>query len=190
MSPDEAHHLARVAQLARGQLTSPLDSRGVAIALLDPCTTTVVQRLSNQEAVVRWRPSDRLTHVVCQPQRQLAISNTAVNNPVAYVPNFAGYTLGRVLGGAVLSLWLARLTGLLGYLFVSWLGIRIAPYGKGFLFLIALLPTPISLAVTVSADPASISLAILSVALLLRLRLTAAMTRIIARRWCSSPPSR
>ena len=172
MSPDEAHHFARVAQIARGELTSPLDSRGVALAQLDPCTTTVVQRLSNQEAVVRWRPSDRLAHVVCQPPKPLQISNTAVNNPVAYVPNLVGYALGRLLGGGVLSLWLARLTGLLGYLLVGWLAIRIAPYGKGFLFFIALLPTPISLAVTVSADPSSISLALLSVALLLRLRVT------------------
>ena len=153
-------------------MISPWDSRGVARAQLDPCTTAVVQRLSNQELVVRWRPSDRLAHVVCQPPKPLQISNTAVNNPVAYVPNLMGYALGRALGGGVLSLWLARLTGLLGYLIVSWLAIRITPYGKGFLFFIALLPTPISLAVTVSADPSSISLALLSVALLLRLRVT------------------
>ena len=46
--------------------------------------------------------------------------------------------------------------------------------GKPFLVLIALLPSPVMLATTLSADPVAISLGLLSVALVLRLRLSRA----------------
>ena len=68
----------------------------------------------------------------------------------------------------------ARIFGLVFYLAVCWLAVRTTPVGKPFLVLIALLPTPVMLATTLSADPVPISLGLLSVALLLRLRLSRA----------------
>ncbi len=94
----------------------------------------------------------------------------ALNSPVSYAPQVVGYVAGRVVGGVLLGFWLARVCGLAWYLGVCWLAIRIAPTGKPFLMFVALLPTSLMLATTMSADPVAISLGLLAAALVLRLR--------------------
>jgi len=61
-----------------------------------------------------------------------------------------------------------RIFGLLGYLLIVWLALRIAPRGRAVIFVVAVMPIAVQEASSYSADGMTISLALLSVALALR----------------------
>jgi uncharacterized membrane protein len=167
---DEARHLARIDQIARGHLVAPLDARQQATGHVDGCLSSFLTRLDYDMSNKRWRPADAFHRPSCGRSQRIELSNVALNSPVPYVPGLVGYVVGRLLGGVLLGFWLARIAGLLAYLGLCWLAIRIAPVGKPFLMFVALLPTAVLLATTVSADPLAISLGLLAAAVVLRLR--------------------
>jgi uncharacterized membrane protein len=169
-SADEAHHLARIDQIARGHLVAPRNADHFATARVDGCLNGFVTRLADSMFDKHWRPADAMRRYGCVQAGTMEISNVSLNAPVSYGPAVAGYVVGRFLGGVLLAFWLARIFGLISYLAICWLAVRTTPVGKPFLVLIALLPTPVMLATTLSADPVPISLGLLAVALVLRLR--------------------
>ena len=73
--------------------------------------------------------------------------------------------LGHKLQLPALPVYYAsRLAGLLSYTLLTWLAVRIAPFGKWLLALVAITPTAVFQAATISADPLSNALALLFVA--------------------------
>ncbi len=58
----------------------------------------------------------------------------------------------------------ARLFGLLGYVGLAWLAVRLVPFGKWVLALVAIAPTAVFQAATITADPISNGLGLLFVA--------------------------
>lgn len=171
MSRDERNHLLRVDQIARGDLVSPLDRTQQATARPDSCLSSVVTGLGVHELHTTWRVGDAAIRERCVRRQRFDVSNVAVNSPITYAPAVAGYMVGRgVSRSAVGGLWGARIGGLLGYLALAWLAVRLAPAGKPFLFAVALLPSALTLAVAVSSDSVPVGLGLLATALVLRLR--------------------
>ncbi|HEY7939106.1 MAG TPA: DUF2142 domain-containing protein, partial [Acidimicrobiales bacterium] len=170
LSPDAPFHFLRIDEIAHGHVVSPRDRAGQAIASPDDCAAGVFTSMFSQWIDNSWHPSDAFHRIPCKARHPIVTSNTALNSPVAYVPAVIGYRVGTLLGSSALGLWLARLAGLATYLALCWAAIRLTPWGRPVLFLVALLPTSMTLAANLSADPLAISLGLLATALLLRLR--------------------
>jgi uncharacterized membrane protein len=167
---DAPNHLARIDQIAHGHVVAPLDHDHRAFARLDSCVgpyVVAMGRLTHLRISVIRR---QFQSIDCGRLRSIDISNMALNNPVAYLPQVMGYMAGRRSGGLLAGVWMAKLAGLAAYLVLCWLALRIAPWGKPLLFLVALLPTSMTLAGSLSADSVPLALGLLTTALLLRLR--------------------
>ncbi len=73
--------------------------------------------------------------------------------PLAYAPQAAGITLGRLLGLHTLPLlYLGRLCNLLFFVLMTWLAMKRLPFGKEVLFGTALLPMTLHLSASFSYD--------------------------------------
>jgi uncharacterized membrane protein len=81
--------------------------------------------------------------------------------PQAMVLRYAGRSLNLP---ALPLFYLTRLAGLLSYLLLIWLSVRIIPYGKWIFALLALSPMALLQAVTISADTISNGIAFLFIA--------------------------
>jgi len=81
--------------------------------------------------------------------------------PQALVMRYLGRSLQLP---ALIVFYACRLVGLLSYLILVWLSVRIIPYGKWVLVILAVSPVAILQASTVSADPISNGIAVLFIA--------------------------
>ncbi len=81
--------------------------------------------------------------------------------PQAVVLRYAGRSLGLP---ALPVFYLTRLAGLLSYILLIWLSLRLIPYGKWIFALLALSPMALLQAVTISADTISNGIAFLFIA--------------------------
>ena len=169
VSPDADRHLLRTDQIANGELIPAIDAEEQAYWQPDACTGAAIVRIGWLVLAEGSRPAEAFEPVPCRPQAPRLINNVASNSPVAYVPAVAGFELGRI-ADARTALWGARLGWLAAYVAMAWWAIRLAPVGKPFLFLVALLPTALSSAATWSADAVPTGLGLLVAALVLRLR--------------------
>lgn len=97
------------------------------------------------------------------------IDNTAVDSPFAYAPQVLAVAGLRLFGAPLpLIFYGGRLFGLAVYLALAGLAIRIAPRGKGLLFVLALLPMSLQSAATYNADALLLAASLLVVALAIR----------------------
>jgi uncharacterized membrane protein len=81
--------------------------------------------------------------------------------PYALVMRYLGLKLELP---ALVVFYASRLAGLAAYTLLAWLAVRLTPFGKWTLAALALAPTAVFQAATISADPASTGLAMLFVA--------------------------
>jgi uncharacterized membrane protein len=73
--------------------------------------------------------------------------------PWAYLPSVVGVLTARLLHVPLIwYVYLGRIFSLFAWMAVTWLAIRLIPQGKWFLVAVALLPTSLSQAATISAD--------------------------------------
>jgi uncharacterized membrane protein len=113
-----------------------------------------------------WRTP---AHCADQPARFVAFENTALESPVAYLPQVIGVGVLRAVRAPLpLIFFGGRLAGLLGYLLMVWLAIGLAPRGRAVLFVVGAMPMALQEAAAYSADTMTIGLALLAVALALR----------------------
>jgi uncharacterized membrane protein len=89
--------------------------------------------------------------------------------PLVYLPALAGVAAGRALGLPVGALfWLGRAGSLAAWIALTWLAIRICPVRRWTLALVALAPTSLAMAASVSADAMTNAVAWLFLALVAR----------------------
>jgi len=90
--------------------------------------------------------------------------------PFGYIPQAIGLDLGRLLHLSPLAdFYLARILNLLAAVFVTYLAIRIVPFGKILFMLVGLLPMTIQQSASLGYDALHISLIMLFIAYVLRL---------------------
>ncbi len=95
-------------------------------------------------------------------------ANTEINPPVAYVPAWIGYRAGRGIAGVPFDYLGARLASLMAYLALTYGALRVLPFGRVFLAIVALLPGNLFVAAAVSADPMTVGVGFLFVSLVVR----------------------
>src|ERR1700752_1645282 len=94
------------------------------------------------------------------------INTKSVYSPALLLPQaIAVRYSGRVADLAVLPVfYLARLAGLLSYLFLTWFAIRLIPFGKWLLLILAVSPMALFQAATMTADSISNGIGVLFIA--------------------------
>ena len=179
---DEPAHLRRVETLGNGVLIPPAQGHTTSGYVVDGCLESLLDRSigtfvdlagNSPSSLSTWeRWHRKVTNPRCEATRPLRgggpISGTEVNTPIPYVPALVGFEVGRHLGGALGGVYGARLVQLLVYLLLCGLALKRLPWGKPYLFCLALLPTTVIGAAGVSADPLTLGLAFLATASVLR----------------------
>lgn len=97
------------------------------------------------------------------------LGNTEVNPPLPYLPAAVGLWIGRSIGGNVGAFFGARFAQMVSFVVLVWFALRLLPWGRPFLFAVALIPASIQLSGTISADPVTNGLAFVTIAGILRL---------------------
>lgn len=188
---DEPNQFARVVTIAQGYLLASTRGPGQKVDDIGGGPEIVGQNLHRAGGVVSacveeylhalradgatsspyspgqfWRTPNGCQH---RPHRFVVFENTAVNSPLSYAPEVVGVAVLRGVGAPLaVTFFGGRLAGLLAYLALVYLAIRVAPRGKAVLFLVGATPMALEQASVYSADGMTIALALLAVALALR----------------------
>lgn len=91
-----------------------------------------------------------------------------IGNIFQYIPTAVGVTIGRLLRlGYVPTIYIGRICNLIYYVMITYLSIRIAPFGKKMFFVIGMLPVAIHVSGSFSYDAIVISTALCFIAYVL-----------------------
>lgn len=168
---DETVHFNRVWSLAQGDLIAPVH-RGSPGDHIPQCVVDYVGRFSAQSTK---RSSFDFSDYFRSPTHCSAtapftgVGTAAANSPVSYLPSIVAVGVLRGVGAPIPVIFFGgRLAGLLGFIVLFWLAMKLTPVGSQVFFVLGLLPATLVLASSYSADPMTISLAALSAALTLR----------------------
>ena len=169
--PDAATQMTRLVLIDRGYLIPPAQSAHPSGYRIDGCMHTyMLERYFRLTSPTRPHWGSQFDRFRCgrdTSPRDLGPrwgANTEVNPPVAYLPPWIGYRIGRALGGAAWAFYGARLAQLFAFVALVWFALRLLPWGRPYLAAVALLPAVIQLAGSVSADPFTNALAFVIVA--------------------------
>ncbi len=173
--PDEGDHWFRAWAMTDGQLTA--DRQGMvtlpgAFARTAELYTRLVKDNSglpvSLEGQAGFSGYEDLFNSPGPQGTVKVVSRVASYGPVGYLPQAAGVALGRIVGAPPLtSFYLARLANLLASIALLFFAIRLAPFGKQLILLLALLPMTMYELASVSCDALTISGAMFFTALVL-----------------------
>lgn len=162
--PDETRHMATAYALSNEMMgREPVNEDGYVISRAeDEPERYGLMRIPNRDSVLRsfeGLGNDQIAQGEGTLRRPLDVSS------LLYVPQALGITLARLMGWNGLWLYyLARLFGLLFYLWVTYLAIRILPFGKRMLFFVACLPMCMQQAAVITYDTMILSFSFLMIA--------------------------
>ncbi|MDR3633070.1 MAG: DUF2142 domain-containing protein [Isosphaeraceae bacterium] len=176
--PDEGDHWFRAWALTDGQLTA--DSQGMlTLPGVMARTADLYTRLVggpggalglpiSLEGQAGFSGYENLFNAPGPPGTVEVASRVASYGPIGYVPQAVGVAIGRLVGAPPLTcFYLARLANLLMAIALFFLAIRLAPFGKQLIVLLALLPMTMFELASVSCDALTISGAVFFTSLLL-----------------------
>ena len=178
---DEINHALRVSTIADGHYIPPRTYTRPNSYRLDGCQASF---WLHETFPTDYSWIARFRNVSCHRSENArtiffgGIVRAEVYSPVPYAPDVIGYRIGRAIGGATGSFFGARIAQLICYLIVMAFAIRLLPWGKPFIFAVALLPVLVEGSAGITADTMTMAFSFLAVAL--TLRLTAHAVRRIA----------
>lgn len=117
-----------------------------------------------------------------QPKKtqQTIVEASAVYSPIIYVPQALGITIGKIMNAPPLvMIWLGRLANLALWVCIMYLALRMLPFAKWGMAILALNPVAVFLSASLSPDVTNISFAFLFVSLVAR---TFVLDRLLVRR--------
>lgn len=179
--PDEFLHFFRAYGLSEGQFVAPaLTPIPASVAAF---THRFPPHLENVGKITAGELSGALRDPL-NPSDQVMVPNPGmnVNTWIPYVPSATLILLARALQASPLAIcYLGRLANLAGYVFLTWLALRILPSGHLVLFTVALMPMTLHQAASLSWDSIAFGIAFLFCALVLRARRT---SNPLSHRYC------
>ncbi|MBR3661644.1 MAG: DUF2142 domain-containing protein [Bacilli bacterium] len=150
--PDEMSHYARSYAISEGDLLSDIDKNGNAYV-----TTPGINKVCKVEsydnyfkALTAKNKNEKTVH-----------SNTALYNFIIYIPQTLGVLVSKIFNLSMpISIYLSRLFNLICYLTLIYFSIKLIPYFKEFIILIALNPMALQEGASLSADSITIGISI------------------------------
>jgi uncharacterized membrane protein len=167
-APDEPAHYLRAWSVADLQLAMPADQ----IVQVPQNVASLPARIGS--ATSNWTSNSYSTtkarSLLWEPisPKDVDSGGAAAYGPIGYVPQAVGVDVARLLGHSpLLGLYFGRLMNLLASVAIVFLAIRLLPFGKPLMALMALFPMVISLTASMSPDGLALSGALLFIALVL-----------------------
>jgi len=179
-TPDEANHFLRAYQIAEGDFTGRQNTKeGCLSEWKDSMNTDQALRtFFVPKSVALFAVLDRSNYdaskqyavpLDARNQIRVCARQTSSNNPIGYIPQVIGITLGRIVHASPIVIdYLARIAVLLFWVACIFFAVRISPVRKWSLIAIALLPIAVQQSISIGADVMSIAPGILFMAVLLR----------------------
>lgn len=172
--PDEQNHFFRAYQISQGNIISQKRFIFCGDEIPQSLFRTSIEVSDN----ISFHPENKqsvkkilnaFTFSLEKEKTQFVnFGNTAILSPAAYIPQVIGIEMGKILNAPPIALmYLGRFFNLIFATLVISYAIRITPFLKNVLFLIALMPMSIFLMGSLSADVATISLSLLLVSVFL-----------------------
>lgn len=170
--PDEPQHFLRAYQVSEGGLLPG----GAADNMPSSLYETYKRILYSDD--IRFKANEKYElhntkaalAIPLEPTKEENYANTTIYAPVAYLPHAIMIALGRVVEAPpVVLIYLARFGGLLAWLGLLYLSIRISPIGKWPITVFGLIPMTIFQAAIINTDVASGGLLFLYIAVILSL---------------------
>lgn len=173
-APDELSHLIRVIEVDHGYFVAPQTQPDAVQPVLDGCLVGYLGTRYLQRGATDGSLTDQFKAYPCTDDRPIEMgaadqsANAEVNPPLPYLPSWAGYRIGRAVGGTPWNIFGARIAPLITYLVLVVVALRTLPFGRTFLTAVALMPAGLQIAGAISADPVSNGIAFVFVALIVR----------------------
>jgi uncharacterized membrane protein len=174
-SPDEIHHFYRAYQISEGQLISlKQDDRvGGDIPLsLIKITQPFLGLRWNHHAKTNFKTIKEQFKTSLEPDTKTFVDfpNTGMYSPISYLPQSVSiFVLRNFKSSPLLVFYGARIFTLLFWIFSIFLAIKIIPFYKWFLALLALLPMSLFINMSLSADVVTNLLSFILIAYILKL---------------------
>ncbi|MBQ3474593.1 MAG: DUF2142 domain-containing protein [Bacilli bacterium] len=168
--PDENTHYLRSYAISEGYIVSDVNDKGVGSAYLPDNVLNNFyggEKNHSYSEVAKniFEKSDNLE------KKKYYFSNTSLYNFIIYVPQTTGILMGKILHLPPLMIaYLARLFNFATYILLLYFAIKLIPFLKKYVMLVALLPISLQEGVSLSPDALAISLSLLFVSLILYYR--------------------
>ncbi len=171
--PDEPAHLYRAWGLAQGRFLPPRDFIESVPSNVHSLQQSLPVRSIGDPTPYPDYPWNRIGPLLSESiskEHVTIATGVPSQNPVAYAPQALGVLVAKLTGFSPLGgFYLARLFNLLTAVALTFLAIRLAPWGRVMLLLVALLPVTISEMASVSPDALMMSGAFLFTGMCLHL---------------------
>ncbi len=167
-SPDDLTHYYRIYGITDGMIDVPADGENANGSLVP----TDARRgfFINPAPGNYSRIKEALFLRYGSNKEFVAYPASAIYNPICYFPQVIGVMIGKIFRNAVIEAYLARLLNFGFFVYLVYLAIRITPIGKKTVFLLALLPSSLQEATSLSPDALTIGLSIYFISLVLSIR--------------------
>jgi len=166
--PDEIYHLSHAVYLTQDNEISS-NSSGTSFPMNAVISGAEVHLHYRHTPLFLKEKSDYFSRLPPHPQFTEKTNYTKHHSMFPYIPSAIGVYIGKIFELSWLDMtYLARITNLLVWLFLSYLAIRFIPIGKWLLCLIALSPMSIFQAASISIDSLTNGLSFLLIALILK----------------------
>ena len=153
---DEVAHTYRVFEVATGHITTPQNEEGTYIEKDLPKSFLELSKSNNKDASIKIHDIPEKISIELNEEDKTNINantGTSVYSPIIYLPQAIGMFIGFLLNlNPFLIVNLARIFIFIVWMLVCAYAIKIMPTKKGFFLLLALLPSNLTSAVTLSAD--------------------------------------
>lgn len=166
--PDEGAHFYRAWGVSQGDIICSKQLNGAALNLPEELKPYKVNG-SNDEKVSLGKIKKALFE---KDSKEMVAGGSAVcgSNPLGYLPQAVGISISKIFNLPVLwGFYFARLVSMLVAVFITYLALRLIPFGKIVLMLIALLPMTMQQFASLSYDALHISMIFLFTAYVLKL---------------------
>lgn len=166
---DENRHVLRIYEISDGNLLTEINGEKVGTSM----PKSVIDGVGKY-----WREKLTYNDWIKLKDKKLEKENTAIPNmetvavysPVQYIPQALGMGLAKcITDNLLIILYVTRLFNLIACILLLYYAIKIIPFGKMLIYIIALLPLSIEAFSTMSPDGITISIAMLLVAYVLRI---------------------
>lgn len=174
-SVDEGMHFFRTYQISQGDLVARkqnMEVGGVIPASLGNFYGMYVPLIKNINKKVGLSDFKNNFHLKLNPEKQkfTVFTNTALYSPICYISQIPGVCLGKFLDLSLAGIYyLGRLSNLIFYCLLIYAALKITPFFKYPMFLLAVMPMSLSLAASYTSDVAVLGLNFLWVATILKI---------------------
>lgn len=154
VTPDEPAHISTAYKESSEIIgKESTDSNGKVIGYEDMTSYLVRREIPNANSYVQYvRWLFGRTEAITESQT-FELGSSLEVGMLGYTPQIIGMTLGRILQvNSIQLLFVGRLCALLFYAFITYMSVKLIPFGKNMLSIIAILPMTMQQAVSFSYD--------------------------------------